>query len=111
MINPTRPMALRAALCLNGLGLGMWETARLLSQGENDEGTRKLARMALIVKSLTRQGEFAVLRAFNVEVWDASHYHAMLDMIQRDPTNALQTMSEIVEKHAVLFRPLFSISR
>ena len=92
-------MAVRCAMDLSGLALGMWEAARLIQSAKTkEEGQRKVARLKAQLESLkTRTLLSDSLRIYLHEQFDPSVYALTLDQLENGlPAKALPEIKTLV---------------
>jgi len=94
-------MAVRFAMDLNGVALGMWEVARLLQQPKTqDEGRRKLDRLRHRLGEFKKQPVMSdSLSIFFQGKFDPEIYSSLLDCLEnKDPVVVLPKIKSLAEQ-------------
>lgn len=96
-------------LSLNGLLQGAWEAARLLADGEQKEGAKKINRLRKKVSGLPKPGTPNSLEAYGVDTNPAT-YEALLKKIEEDPHTMLKQLPDLVSQKTAQHRILLNAS-
>ena len=107
----SRSLAIRSAIDLNGLALGMWETARLLTKESTREaGHRKLNRLRDRVRSVqARPGISESLEIYLNQEFAPQDYLSLMDRLESGDPKAL--MPEIAKLVGDTNGPLDDVAR
>lgn len=103
---PSRHKAESDALEISSLMLGIWETARLLSEGDANEGKTKLARLHCELEKMRREVVFYDLEVFFGIKINLDDCTRLLQELESNHLDVLEKMPETIRALNELLAPV-----